>query len=145
VIRAPVENKASHSPQANNPACESFVGDVFRRLRDAGTAPEAVAQNFLKLADQPWISLRTLDFTGHLFKDQAEAIATQLATPAAQPVMQGKFATWSTQNPDQVGQWLNKNIGSALYDVGAAELSRSLLASDPEAAATWARTIKDAT
>ena len=57
--------------------------------------------------------------------------------------MQDKFATWAAQNSDGVGDWLNQNRTSPIYDLAAAELARKLKILDPEAAAMWARTIQD--
>ncbi len=131
------------SQEASNPAGEMVVGDLFRRLHEANTAPELAAQQFLKIADQPWVGLGMLENTNRMFSTGNDSLADNLAKPAARPVMQQKFTDWAKQNPDMVGQWLNQNRSSALYDVGAAELARSLTVSDPEAAATWAKTIKD--
>lgn len=126
-----------------NLAGRDAMQDLFRRIRDAGTAPEAAVSHLAGIADQPWFGLEDLMGLSHTFRRNAAEFANALASPATQPILQAKFDTWSSENPDAMGTWLNSNKGTALYDSGAAALARSLRPTDPEAAAIWANTIQD--
>lgn len=129
--------------QDSFPMGSELFGDTIRRMRDAGAAPPEIAQNFLKFADAPWLNQKDFEKMADLFGEKNPAIAEQLTAASARPVMQQKFSTWASQNPDRMGEWLNHNSTSALYDLGTAELARSLRTIDPQAAAIWAGTIKD--
>ena len=49
----------------------------------------------------------------------------------------------STADPDAVGNWLNTNATSPLYDPAASSLAHSFARTDPAAAQVWANTIRD--
>ncbi|MES2706597.1 MAG: hypothetical protein V4726_08340 [Verrucomicrobiota bacterium] len=131
------------SPEDINAGGRSALQNVFRRIRDAGTAPEQAVADLMKVADQPWFGIEDMLGISHTFRRNAADFANALAAPAVQPVMRAKFQTWAGQNPEAMGTWLNTSQGTAIYDVGAAELARALRASDPEASATWAKTIQN--
>lgn len=131
------------SQLTQSPVGQDLFRETFRRMSEASASPEQVARNFVKFADQPWVGINQLDFLSHQFENSAAAITQELSSPTALPVMEGKFSGWAAEDPGTVGDWLNRNRGSALYDVGAASLARSLQSSDPASAATWAKTIKD--
>lgn len=131
------------SQQAINPAGRHVFVDIFGRMRASGAPPDEVAQHFLTLADQPWVGISELDATAKMFNGNGAAMMEQLASPSARGVMQDKFAGWAAQNSDGVGDWLNQNRTSPIYDLAAAELARHLKTLDPEVAAMWARTIQD--
>lgn len=131
------------SQQAINPAGRNVFMDIFGRMRASGAPADEVAQHFLSLADQPWVGISELDATARMFDGNGAAMMEQLASPSARGVMQDKFASWAAQNSDGVGDWLNQNRSSPIYDLAAAELARNLKTLDPEAAAMWARTIQD--
>ena len=130
------------SPEDGNEGGRQAVRDVLRRIRDAGAPAPQAAAALLSVTDQPWFGLEDLANNVMTFKDNAPAVAEALVTPASRQALQSKFAAWSAQNPDAVGSWLNLIPGTALYDLGAAELARSLRATDPEAAGTWAGSVR---
>jgi hypothetical protein len=125
------------------PAARGLMLDLFRRFREANTPGADVAQTFLKVADQPWMGLAELDSVSRMITEEAPAFQQALLSPEAKPVMQQKFASLAKQDPDVMGNWLNENKATPLYDLGAAELARSLINTNPEAAAIWSKTISD--
>ncbi len=130
-------------PDDPNLGGRSALQNLFRRIRDAGTPPDQAVANLVSVAGQPWFGIEDMMGISHTFRRNAADFANALGSPDAQSILQTKFETWSGQNPDAMGTWLNNNQGTAVYDHGASALARTLRASDPEAAAIWANTIKD--
>ena len=130
-------------PDDLNLGGRAALQNLFRRIRDAGTPPDQAVANLVRVAGQPWFGIEDMMGISHTFRRNAADFANALASPEAQPILRTKFETWSSQNPDEMGTWLNSNQGTAVYDLGATALARTLRASDPEAATIWANTIKD--
>lgn len=127
----------------SNDAGRSVLQNLFKRIRDAGASPDKVVGDLIKVADQPWFGIEDMEGISHTFRRNAGEFANALGGEQAQPVLREKFKTWAGQNPDAVGNWLNANRGTAIYDLGAAELAHFLRSTDPDAAARWADTIQD--
>ena len=102
-----------------------------------------MANTWLTLGNAPWLGLGQFEQLINSCRSGREPIMEQLNSPAARPVLQEQFQRWSTADPDAVGNWLNTNATSPLYDPAASSLARSLAHTDPAAAQVWANTIRD--
>lgn len=67
--------------------------------------------------------------------DQQQRVTSQQGFQAAQ--------NWAKEDPEGLSQWLLANRDHLAYDTGAAAIYKTLLDSDPHAAAAWGAEIQD--
>ena len=122
---------------------KSILGSINRLQFDGRSSSEHVAKTWLSLGDADWIGLRQFEDLANSCRSGRQALMEQLNAPASLPVLQSQFLRWSQEDADAVGNWLNKNASSPLYDVAASGLVKSLANTDPAAVKIWAETIRD--
>lgn len=94
---------------------------------------------------QPWVenSDALASATSRMARENPKA-AMQWAAHMDSPRAAGSAMTiWYGSDPMSASQWLAANQHSPQYDAATATLVRYLWKDDPEAAAAWAKTIKD--
>jgi hypothetical protein len=122
---------------------ERVLSLLLQAHRDGSSTPEQMAQTWQSVGQCGWTQLRQLEELLSHCLSGGEALMQQLNGPATRPLLQSQFLRWSQANSDEVGNWLNANAASPLYDTAATGLVQALASNDQTAAQTWALTIHD--